>query len=696
MISAKRRPFFFRTARRTAFCLIAALHIAPLSSRAVRADELDDSDWPRIVPGDVRLYIEFRDLAAAREKFRALGIWDTVRDLREEDARQRKEQAWQPQTEKLLGMDSEAVITELLGRRSAIFAKSAANWDDGLLLVELPEADAVARLLKRWGAVDMPEEASGESGTPVRRYVLGGGLLVAATGRLLAIGPAGDPDGLWLRTAHLMEGRRGPSLAARADFAALRARLSPDPQGFLYAVWDKDDPTAPAACQRLVAGIWMPPDRIVCELRGQLSRPETERTPLDAAVLDDVPVTALAAWACGIDFAALRKSTAPMERREGPSLVEIFQTAFGWVRSGEKALIDALGPQCRVVIGRDPKALVTGFDLPAATLTCGVRDGKTVMAQLDMLLDLLANVVAYLNVAAGEGEAPAEPDQDEAAHAEPSPGHEVAVRREECEGVTLNSVRIGPHLARRVNLDFLKNTELAWALVDDRLLLSTSRGHAEEIIRAGRGKAPGMAKMLGDMTAARVSGNRAIVECFVLRGRAVSAMMNNWLAYLKDHQPETLSADWWKKWAQRRVEERQRFGVTLARNKQRPRSAVVREISVNSPAAEQLVIGDVIIGAGGQPLTRDNPAQEIADRYRARDMAKPFLLRILRGEETMDLMIRVPAMEPPDVTAIDPPTAVRRFSTLIDRVDTVTGVRFQTQPDRLEADIHIKWHGRGR
>ncbi len=626
-------------------------------------------DWARLIPGDVSFYVEMRGLGTVREQFRKRGIWNTVVEMREQDA-PRERGPWQLRTKELLGLDAEEVITELLGRRSALLAARPADWDNGVLLAELGSSQTLERLLKDCNAKELASEGA------VRRYQLGGGLTLAVVDRLIAIGPAGDPDGLWGRTVLLMAGQRGPTLAGRADFAALRTRLSPEPQGVLYTVWDRDDPTAVAGCRRMLLGVWLEADEIICELRGQRADRLDEGAAVDATALELMPATTLATWVGRIDFAAMRKEGLPSEEF---SLAYLFLASFGQIQVGDKSLLESLGPNCRVLIGRDPRGLATGFDLPAITTILDVREGAGFMDTLDGLLDILAKSLSLMTTGG-----------DMAAM------ERVGVATTRCEDVTLHSVAMGPALAERLGLPFLRRMEPCWAILDGQLVLSSSKTHVEEIVRALRGKGPRLTQTpIARQFATATVGREPIAEYFLLRSRAMSAMLTNWLSYVEAHHPQALGGEWWRAWAEQRMADRLRLGVALETDKQAPRRAVVVEVSEMSPALKYLMSGDVIVAVAGRPLG-ERAAQEVAERYRERGAAEIFELQILRGdkEETMRIPVR-PATHT-DLGPFDPARAVRQLAALARRTDTFTLCRYLTKPDRLDARIVIQWEREGQ
>lgn len=625
-------------------------------------------DWSRIVPGDARFYVELRDLAEIRAIWQRIGIWQTVRELTDHGANPAG-RPWQQRAEELLGLGAEDAISQLLGHRSALIASESSQWNGGVVLAELENAPDLAPLLKRWSAKQLADEG------PVKRYQLGGGILLAVLDRTLVLGPADDPDGLWGRTVLLLAGRRGPSLAARSDFGALRSRLSAPPQGLLYSAWRRDDPLAFEGCTRLLAAARVTESEIQCDIHGQRSNPRLDETVLSKSDLAALPADTLAVWAGSVDFKDVARRNAEGRFGSAESFAGILIDALTVSRTGAENLVDQLGPKVRFVLAPDPAAQGSGMDLPAMTvLIQSTEKENTFVGLLDGLFFILTNII-------GSQGAPSDP-----------PAAEVAVKKTPCEGVDLHSIEAGPALARRLKLDFLNKVEFAWARLDDALLLSTSRAHAEKIIRAAHGKGPRLDDMPdagGIFPSSDEHGDLA--ECFHLRGSRLSSMLSNWLEYLGKHQPQALRPRWWQNWAGARVHQRDKLGVALQADPHHPDRAVVLEMEDGSPAAGLLEIGDVVTGAAGSPIDSKEPAQEVARRYQARGDRTVFVVDVIRGQKTIRVEIPVPPAPTMGAAEFDPIRAIRQIAVLSRRADMVTVWRFASHKDRLDARVRIRW-----
>ncbi|MEE8386511.1 MAG: hypothetical protein V3S01_11410, partial [Dehalococcoidia bacterium] len=451
------------TARALALVLFCA---SGSFGQVIGPDREDESDWLKIVPADAGFYVELRDLAGIRRQFGELGIWRTVRELSEKDAAGASTQPWQRRTEELLGLNPEAAISILLGRRTALIAASSAQWQDGVLLADLARAADLSPLLRRWGATRVTNEG------PVGKYSLSGGITLAVLGRTLVLGPAGDPDGLWGRTVLLLSGQRGPTLAGRSEFAGLWSRLSQDYQCLAYAVWPEGDATAFRGCSRVLVGVSVEPWGISGEIRGFRERAEEDALPVDLSAVGGLPVNSMAVWADSFDFSSLTGDAAEEWSRGQDLLLQLLLGSFATPSGGSSGLLGRLGPGYVVVVGPDRSASSASFTLPAMTAIIEAREAKEVARRLDMVFGFLAQAVAVMGMPRGQ---------------EPQ---DMPIIRTRCEKVELHHMEIGPLLARRTGLEVLEGMRPCWAVLDGRLILSTSSDHVEEIVRASRGKLP--------------------------------------------------------------------------------------------------------------------------------------------------------------------------------------------------------------
>ncbi len=662
--------------RRLAGCLAVVLCCATsVAGQSVDSQSAAEADWLRYVPGDAGFYVELRDLHGIRQQFRRLGIWRTVRELSEKDARRTTTQPWQRRTRELLGLNADAAVSLLLGRRAALIASNSARWQDGVVMVELPKASRLAPLLRLWQARPQPNEGL------VQRYVLRGGITLAVLDRTLVLGPVGDPEGLWSRMVLLMSGRRGPSLHGRAEFAGLRSRLSRSDTGLLYAVWPEGEPTAFEGCDRLVVGISVEPEGILCELRGSRRTGAEESSCFGDSLLGALPVDTVAVWAGSYDFSALVPSGKLVIGSRKDSLIPVFLSAFTNWRGGAKNMLSQMGPRWAVIVGTDQSASSSAAPVvPAVTALVEAKDGQGIVDRLDQVIGTLSTIIAMVAIPSNERRPV-----------------NIAVARTDIEDVDLHSIELGSVLAQRTGLSFLAGVRPCWAFFDGCVALSTSRSHVEEIVRAARGKVPQLA---GSEETARLLpstfGDEVVAEWGALRGGRVSAMFGSWLRHMRHRHPETMQRTWWQSWAAERLAQRGRLGLGLGSAPQGERGPVVREVEPLSPAAGNVWIGDVVVGAAGRRLPETDAAREVARRYRSRGSSRVFEMEVLRDGKSLKLKIPVQPRVQFNLGDFDPVQALRDMTTLSRRTETVAVWRFAQGPNRYDARIEIRWnHGRG-
>lgn len=641
----------------------------PESVEVPKAASLED--WTRLVPGDVRFYVELRDLRGMRERFLSLGIWQTVRDLAEGPAAAETPRATLSQS--LLSLSADEAVTDVLGRRSALLATSSVGWQRGVLLADMGDQGEARRLLARLAAEPLTE------GGPVRRYLARGGILVAQRGALLILGPAKDPEGLWERTVSLADGKLAPSLQARSEFASLRGRLARDHDGLIYASWPGDDPFAFAGCQRLLAAFKFEGPGLRAEIHGQResvnSTTPTAR-PIDVAAIRALPADTLAAWFGGFDAGALTPSAASGDRK---SLPAFFAAAFSSVAGGEAEAARRLGPGAALVVASPARSTRPGaFSLPAVTVLCEAREPVEVVGHLDAALRFMARVVAERGARPGE----------------PAPQPAVAKRR--IDGLEIHSLPLGRLLARRLDLDLLADVEACWAAADGRLLVSTSAEHMARIRRAKSGRSRTLEK--NAVVAALLPDENAeapLVEWALLRGRETSLALGRALQYIGRTRPEALRDGWWRDWAAERLRRRARLGIALRDSADLPAAAEVIDIEFDSPAIGVLQAGDLVLACEGQPLDAAAPARDVAQRYDRRGDDNRFALTIRRKSRTLDVDIVVPREPALDVGDLAPIQAMHRMRMLLQRVEAATLERRGLDPDRLDLELRIRWHQPG-
>lgn len=627
------------------------------------------SNWLRIVPGDAGFYAEMRDLAGIRDLFRKFGIWNTIRELTDRSVPPTTTKPWAKATEEDLGLEPEDAITRLLGRRAALIATHSSRWQSGVVLVELSDVADLRYWLRQWRSRRLADEGL------VRRYELQGGILLASLGRTLVLGPAEDPDGLWGRTVLLLSGRRGPMLAGRAEFAALQTRLTRDYAGLLYVVWPEGDPTAVEKCTRMVVGLSVTEDAIECELRGQ--RTGTHEAPpiVNLDLLGMLPTSTWAARADSYDFAEAAQPVLEGDAPRGDAMLMLMLAAFsGNDESGN--LLRDIGPGFVIACddnrsGASRKLL----RLPSVAVVCEARNGETHAERLELLVTLVSQALSWAISPRSDADLETPP-----------------VRKVELDSAVIRVADLGGPLARRTGLPFLDSVSICWTHLDGRLIVTTSEDHIRRIVMAASSK---RGRLIDTRDWQHVfphkDGDEPIAEWMFIKGKELSRVLLTWVGYIRKDHPDAMSAEFWQAWARSRLQERGRLGIGLINDPARKNAAVVREVSIQSPAAGLLLPGDAVVSVSGRALDTDNPAREVAERYAARGRATVFEVGVIRNDKPISVRVPVYPSNPLDLRSFDPLRAIRHIIVLTQRTQSITAWRYATPSDRYDAKILIRW-----
>jgi hypothetical protein len=627
------------------------------------------SDWTAIVPPDVGLYVEFRDLSVTRHHLRRAGLWETIRALAPEAGTHATTQPWQQRTEQLLGMTTEQAVVRLLGLRTALVAMKPERWDRGQVLAELGDESLLPALLTRWQA--RPQGSIGS----VALYRLASGLRLAVESKTLLFAPESDDEALWARTVLLMGRRGGPTLAGAEHFRATRRDLPDDFDGMLYLVWPQTSPSAAAQpgltdVGRLLATMQISAEQAVFDIRARLPSGRPRRSSSTTSIASLLPADAMAVWTGPLDVAGrLTEHTAPEDARA--SILAFLGRAL--LRRDElgRTFLESLSDSAAVVVGRHTAEGPAPFDQPDVTLVIQTDAPEQALAACDAIARFTRT---WLTATASDPTTAAE---------------QLQLEERRMGELDVRVASLGRFLAERTRCPLFPRIEFAWAVSDQWLLFSSCSEHLTRVAEALAGRAPRLSQDPA-LTASLTESNTA--EWAMLRGSAVAGMLATWLDYLKDRHPEALTADFWSDWARRRSHEQQRLGLGLRDLAGRPNQAEVVEVLPNTPASRLFRPGDVIVAVNGEPLSTTQPARQVADRYRSAVAgASEFRLTVRRGRSTIDVPMT------PGSAALDYPAtfdavgAIRVLIALIDPLDVVTFRRRSAPEDHFDAEFVVRW-----
>ena len=149
---------------------------------------------------------------------------------------------------------------------------------------------------------------------------------------------------------------------------------------------------------------------------------------------------------------------------------------------------------------------------------------------------------------------------------------------------------------------------------------------------------------------------------------------------------------WWQSWATDRLRQRSRLGLGLQDDPAGQARAVVAEIGPLSLANGRVILGDVIIEAGGAPLPTTRPSREVARRYRDCGDADTFSLKVLRGGKTFDLTLPVRPKPTLDLSGFDPPEVLRNLAALLGSVESIEIRRFAAPRQSVHVTATLTWN----
>ncbi len=626
----------------------------PTPSTAARAD------WLKWAPGDTRLFLEFHNLAQVRAIFRTRGIWEAVQALSSTTA---TTQPWQLHAERSLGMSPDQAIDELLGVRAALLAVDPAKWEVGVVIAELPPQGDVRTVLRRWRARE--DKTDG----PVKRYTLPGGLGLAVRGRVLLFGPTADPDGLWDRSAALMADRAGPNLAGRSDVAALRADSPKEYSCLVYTAWTDntiaDDPRA----SRLLCTASVTSEGIECELRGNVRPGEGTPATWTPEELAKLPGDAAFIWARSHAPADFLRWMAADEAQPVSLPSVLFQT-FVPKKEDRKSLAKSLGPRVAWIADIKPGRNRGDAVIPAVSIICESRDAAGLTQRVDTAMEL---ITAFLELLAGT----------------PSTQEAAPVKSENVGAQTLHWVDWGQPLEKRLGLGAMATVQPCWYATNGQWVMATTRALALRIFEA-RSETAVRARQKWFESIATKS---AITDFFRIDGQKMATLIQSWDGHLSRTHPEMLNPTYWKDWADRRLEDRRRLGVTLKKSADGTGAEVV-EVELGSPADGRLEPGDVITEAAGRSAATSRPARTVSEAYEQSRNSGAFQIVYMRRGEKRIAVIPLPAM-PTFAEGFDPVAMLRRMASLAARIESVSIIGRMGPGPRVEARGQLRWKRAG-
>jgi len=622
----------------------------------------ESPDLARLAPNDAEFYAEFRGLSELRKRFESMGVWQALRGYAEGDTAE--SDRWQRQTEASLGMTSDELIDTLLGNRAAIFAKTPADWQDGVVIAELKTPADVSRLLKRWGVETKPTPDT------VSEHEIGKSLTCATLSNLMILGRADSEDRGYKRAVALLREQSRAHLSGRTDFAALRSHLPEAPAGVVYAKWPASHPYSILGCQTLMAGFYFDQTITRCRLVGHLQDEDLTHQILPEKFWAHRPSNEVAFLAAHMRNPDGMLATSTPAISSNGLLGGLLNSLVPSSADGTP-FAQSIGPQfCLSSLTRDDTREPI---MPDTALVFSSAAPQQAIQQLEPVLLLLGNLIRMM--------APAEASTTDA----------VVIERKEIGGRRVAMLPWGRLLALRKEFAFLSPIVLAWSTDRDVVGLATSTRALTDCLDSVTGGRERSRVKTGDVWNRFDGRDNGVIECAYLRGAAWSKILASWLAYTEQHYPQLANDGWWQVWAADRMMREAQLGLGLVNSRTQQAAAEVREIAVNSPARSKLRTGDTIIGAAGRALDSASPARSVAQRYHDRGASTNFPLIVLRDGKRLRIDLRVPPSPDLRLANFKPITSIRKIGELLGGIKTIAYMRYRAQPGWLDAEVMVDW-----
>jgi hypothetical protein len=696
--------------------LCAAALLLPCSARAaaptsapVAADSL-----AHFAPAGTAIFAEIRGLRQLEQEW-SQSDWSTALSsivMGRSDEPGSGTEALRPLARILGTNDPVAVRRELLGRHAAVVLPNWADLTHGVLLATPEQMAPIEAAMKD---LNLKPEAFGQA----RQYQLDThNHWLATDGHTLLLGRRLGGDSLYEQALNLLAGREKLSLADDVHFRENVAALQPgSPRGLIYFAATAPDPaaassatkptaTAPATrpattrpastvpSSRIAAATSQPfkrvPERwwpaswptlvrgavgvtvdggmISLGVRGQLDRGAPRHLrDANVAALNALPATTLAAWAQSINYPSYYRTLS-----EGsPTFLTLYLT---WVdarmkvagTSLEGGLLARLGQDTIVVLGVIPPAeqtIKTGFDIAALGLIVPVEQPAEVAKAMDVLGGAVVDIFNFPGIRAKIKE----------------PLH---VEKTSFAGTTISEARLGDFFQTQTACPYTHTLALSWAVTNHDLIVSTHSDHIRQILRARAGQAPRLGDRLA--TAGPLGGVPPGTDAVLLAQPAeITAMLDHWIAYLQQRNPEVLTAKWWED-RQRRQAARVSLGFGMAAT--RPTDVIVHSTVVGWPAHGRLLPGDRIIAADGTMLGTDNPRVHLKQLIANRKKTAEITLTVERQGKRVDVLLPLPD-EP---ISFDPIAAVRQISALLKPFAAASYMVWCSAPNRFNARVMLR------
>ncbi len=590
------------------------------------------------VPADVGLFVEIRNAEDILTALTEPQVWSTLAELAGQPSRPEDAARWQEQIERTVRMSPREAIRLLFAGGAAFAGAGPRRSPDALVLCRPSNEVTIQQLLERWNARALPELGAPDA------YHLRNNIAVIARDGVLYFGDLLPPDGMFRSAVGFLSQEPRASLANFEAYRRLLARVPEDPDGLLFArlsaatsrpAPDSASTSAPATPRRslLPAGFG---DPLLVALQRESSllhltvvsdfppasqpctHPSGETAPAEnAALLSNLPESALAAWEGMVDYPAIGRRVEELPA-QNPIRVALQTQARG--ESIEQLLATLAGPTVAAlgalpVGGREadlPPMPVLGFIALA-------RDPTLAEAEFSALIETA--IAAYDVIALARGSAPL-----------------PRVVDVDLDGVPANRLDLTPMLDAG-SRSLIGELHLSWAVQGGALIVATHEQWLRQMLaaRTGAGNSLRGVVLLGRRPPAALARNVVVVQ-----SGPIADVGQQWLDFVARRHPEALGEGWWRPRGMRGAP---RLGITVE-ERSAQKQLRVTAVQPGQPSDGFLRVDDMIVGCAGKRFESERPMQEVLSALERRAHPGWFDVLVQRGETVLNVRVPMPSFDP--------------------------------------------------
>jgi hypothetical protein len=173
----------------------------------------------------------------------------------------------------------------------------------------------------------------------------------------------------------------------------------------------------------------------------------------------------------------------------------------------------------------------------------------------------------------------------------------------------------------------------------------------------------------------------------IARPDAAAAMIDSWMAYVRNHHPEMLQPGYWERLRRQRLASSVQLGIV-------PKATTQPGVEVDHtlpgwPAHGVLRANDRIVGVDGHRMDAANALNSLRELRAARDKPDRAMLQVVRGNQQMNLPIQK-LVTPLDVQPIQPLTLLSNMADLLRVFSSASYVTWQPSGERVSARLELE------